>query len=251
MPYVLDIALVLILAVGVFIGVKRGCAKMLVRVVGTLLAVAVAASLSGQLAGGIFDGWLSGLIKTEIAEKLPELSSGNLSQTITEVLDGLPTFVVDFVEQQQVDLEAVAEQVWEQANGNAEQLKETVATSLTEQVVRPISVAVLTVLCFLLLLILLLIAVRLLASVVDKIFKLPLLGSLNKILGGALGMVQGVLWVAVAVMIIQLVAYSGGSEGLINPTVLEKTVLTKHILEINPLSAAIQEVSFQATALFN
>lgn len=249
MPYVLDIALVLILAVCVLIGIKRGCAKMLVRVVGTLLAVVVASSLSGQVAGAVFDGWLSESIQTAVSEKLPELSVGNLSSTVEEALNELPDFLVEFAQQQEVDIQAFADQIQQQAEGNSAQLKETVAATLTQQVVRPMAVALLTVICFLLLLLVLLIAVHFLAGVVDKLFKLPLLGTLNKTLGGVLGALQGVLWVAIAVTVIQLIACSSGSDGLMSAEVLEKTVLTKHLIAINPFSSVINEVSVQANTL--
>lgn len=251
MSYILDIVLVLILAVCVLLGVKRGCAKMLVRVGGTLLAVVIAASLSGQVAGFVFDTWLSDGIKAAVAENLPELNTGNLSVVLDEALDELPPFVLEFAEQQEVDMEAFAEDLLNQVDGNTASLRETVAVSVTEQVVRPVAVALLTVLCFLILLVVLLVVVHLLAGIVDKIFKLPLLGTLNKTLGGVLGAVQGVLWIAVVLAAIQLIAYSGGDEALINAEFLEGTVLTKYLVEINPLSTAISEVSVQANNLLN
>jgi uncharacterized membrane protein required for colicin V production len=245
----LDLALVLILVLCVFLGVRKGFAKMLVRVVGTVLAVLVAALLSGQVAGGIYDAFLNNGIQTAIRQQIPTVSAENIEEGIDEAIATLPEFILDFAEQQNLDLEALAGQVLEQVDDQAEDVSALAAETLSTQVVRPIAVSLLTLVCFFVLLIVLLIAVRLLAGIVDKVFNLPLLGTINKVLGGVLGAVQGVLWVLVAVTAIELIAGTGTVDSLLNAQVLDQTVLTKWLAGLNPITAEIRNLTGQIDSL--
>lgn len=66
MAYILDIAVILIFALAIFIGYRRGFVKSIIRLVGCLLALVIAGTLSGTIAGGIYDGFLAGKVKEQI-----------------------------------------------------------------------------------------------------------------------------------------------------------------------------------------
>lgn len=243
MSYILDVALVLILALCIFIGIKRGFAKMLVRVGGAILALVLAGLLSGQVAQGVFDTFLANNIKAGVMEQVPEMSADEVAEEIDHTLASLPGYVTVFIEQQNIDINAIADQAVEAVAGATGNVAETVVDTVMAHVVRPIAVALLTAVCFLVLLILLLIVVWILAVLVDKIFRLPLLGNLNKTLGALMGVLQGLLWVLLAATVIELIAYAGGADSLINRAVLESTWLTRWIAEINPITAGIGDLT--------
>ena len=110
-----------------------------------------------------------------------------------------------------------------------------IAATLSEKVVRPIAVLLLSMVCFFVLFILLVIVVLILAHVIGKVFKLPGLKQINGVLGAVLGVVEGVLWVLVAVTIVHFVALSSPADALISQASLDNSLLVKHLDAITPV----------------
>lgn len=244
MAYLWDGLLILILVAAILIGRKRGFAKMLVRVVGSILALVVAFSLSEQIAGGIFDSFLAKGIKEGIVEKVPDLSPDSVEEGVSAAIDKMPGYVTALMKQQNLDEKELAAHVADSLRSAAGgSPAETVADLIVTQVVRPLTVLLLRVICFLILLVLLLILVRVLARLVDRFFTLPVLRGVNRLLGAVLGAVQGVLLILVATALLQTVALSAAPDAPVGRDTLEQTYLVKTVIEHNPLASLAQQIS--------
>ena len=112
--------------------------------------------------------------------------------------------------------------------------KEEGAKELTEIVVEPIILMLIKIILFILAFSLLMVAVRFISSVLSKSLNLvPLVGPLNTFLGGALGLVQGVIIIIIAVLIIKLLISLTNNQILVfNRQTIEETYIFKHIYDI-------------------
>lgn len=117
-----------------------------------------------------------------------------------------------------------------------------VARSVVTYVVRPVAVSLLSMVAFLILFILFMIAVSLLARLVGKLLRLPVLRQVDGILGAVLGTVEGVVVSLVVVAVLQIVAASASSDAWITRQDIENTVIVSALGEINPITDALNVV---------
>lgn len=238
MAYILDVAVILLFVLAILIGIKRGFIKTVIRLVGCLLALVIAYSLSGVIAGGAYDTFLAPTVKEQIVAHVPSADTESLKDGLDAVMEQLPGFVRNAVDNNVGSTDQIVDYLEGSLNGNMESL----AATVSDKVVRPVAVAMLQMICFFVLFIVLMIVVIILSCVINKVFKLPLLKQANGVLGGILGAVEGVLWVFVAVTVIQLVASSSPADSLLSAQNLENSLLVSRLADINPITSMLHSL---------
>ncbi len=220
--YILDGILILIVALCIFIGYKRGFIRSILQLVGMLAAVVVAFTLSGMIAEWVYDEHLNQPIQDSIVESLHRDETPE-SDEIEEVLSVIPPFLRNALNVDQIAQDAMVV-ITEKVNETAESTAKTVA----ETVIRPVAVTVMRILLFIVLTVVLLLVVKLLLGIIKPITKLPVLRQADGALGAVIGVVKGLLFVLLAVAVMQLLA---SSDALITQTDIDNTVITKWIAE--------------------
>ncbi|MBR2337975.1 MAG: CvpA family protein [Clostridia bacterium] len=231
MAYILDGAIILILIVSVALGYRRGFIRSVVQLVGLIAAFVLAFSFSATLAGVVFDKFASQPLQESIAEALQENATSSASEQVETVLDALPEFLVNTLHADEA-AKAALDGLSQKMNESAPALAETVVVDI----LRPLAVALLRFVLFLLLFLVLMIAVKLITKLIKPITKLPLIRQTDGLLGAAVGLLKGVLFILVAVTIMQLLA---PSEILIKPEDLSGSFLANWIAEHNPIAAGL------------
>ena len=95
----------------------------------------------------------------------------------------------------------------------------------------------------LLILLLGIIAALLLSGLLDALVsRIPFVKEVNRSLGAVFGALEGVLLVLVFVGVVQIVAELGADTSPLNQTVLDKTLLTGPIAQINPIGSFFRSV---------
>lgn len=135
-----------------------------------------------------------------------------------------------------------AEEIVHSLEGQLTGSVETVAATISDKVIRPVAVVLLMLVCFFVLFIVLLIVFLILASLLSKVFKLPGLRQMDGALGAVLGGIEGVLWVLIAVTVIQLVATSTSSGSFISSADLQNSLLVSKLASINPITSMMDKV---------
>ena len=247
MAYLLDLAVILFFVLSIVIGCKRGVVKALSRLAGIVAAVVLAFLFCGPLASLAFDRWVGPSLQTTVAEKIEdsrETGENAIRTGVESALEALPAPVLNLMKNNgigtvdeiidRVDLSG-ADQLAQNADGIAEQL--------TAQVARPVIVTVLRVPAFLLILLLGIIAALLLSGLLDALVsRIPFVKGVNRSLGAVFGALEGVLLVLVFVGVVQIVAELGADTSPLNQTVLDKTLLTGPIAQINPIGSYFRSV---------
>ena len=237
MAYILDGAVILIFILAIFIGYKRGFVKAAIRLVGCILAAIIAGVLSPVIAGGIFDTFASDKLQQTISSGMTTTDASSAAEGIGKALESLPAPVLNALEACGLSSPAqIVENVKDSLNGTVDALSETVVT----KVLRPVAVALPQTLCFFILFILLMIVVGILAGLINKVFKLPLLKQMNGGLGAVVGAAEGLVLLFVAVTVVQLAAASSGADAFISQKDIDDSFVVSRMAEFNPLTGPIQ-----------
>ena len=196
MGALLDVVSVVILVVCIWSAARRGFVKTIIGFVGTLLAVA-AAAIFGPAAASVIRVRLVGpFFERTVGDYLMTYMSGvgesaeAFAEQFNQLLAEMPEVLEAYLRRFSVSPEEVRQSF---EASSLESAKDAAVSAIST----PLSQAVSNVLGFLLVFVAALLLIKLLTVMLDTAAKLPLLRSVNKGLGVALGAVQGVLIVLV------------------------------------------------------
>lgn len=190
-----DIVLVAVAIAVVAVCCKRGLLASLVSLLGTAAAVITAALLSPAAAGWVYDSFLAEKLEQSVSEGMAERLSA-----FAELIDRL---------------------------GMEESLH-----SATESAVRTVSVALITVIGFLIIFLLAMLLVRLLLAATRGVNRVPLLGGLNRLFGGVLGVGEAYfLLYVIGMAVTLLVSLSKNQWGWLNTGVVEETKILSWFIQ--------------------
>ncbi len=184
----IDIVLIVILLIFVIVGMCKGFANSVLSFVGTVVAFILAIILCDDLLRAIQPTNLYQSVKAFFENIFPVDNNAS-----TESL-GLPDFLVKALQELGADID----------------LSTAVATVLTN--------AILGFCCFLVILL----SIKIICFVLKKIFsvltQLPIIGLVNRLLGGALGLINGIFIVSAVLFIFSIFPISAldGLRNLIN-----------------------------------
>ncbi len=226
LPLILDIAVIVFLLVFVIVGFKKGFLKGLVGLIGTAVAIVIAILCAAPLAGFLEDTFgmttaISGNIENALngvdGFTVPMTDEG-LSAALANL--GIPGFLSDMI------IDVVA-----QLNIEGDP---TVA-----QVVAPVIAGFLaTAICGVGLFIVAAIVLNLLAGALSKLFdKIPVIGAINHILGLALGLIKGLIFVYIILGVCSVIPVQAVQDTLAETTVIQ------WLYETNLIMLAIENIS--------
>lgn len=232
MAIILDVAVVGIFALAVYLGYKRGFIKAISKLAAFVIAAVVAYLFCGSLAGTVFERAIAPAVEKSITPYL-ESADTDVTAAIESVKAKLPAFAREQLEEKGVDGSSLT------ALKGESKTPAQLAEEFTHGPVRLAAMPGLKMLCaivlFLVAMILALIALR----VVNKVFQLPVLHTLNGTLGLVAGVANGLILVIIAVAVLQIVAAAGTADSAINPTVMSETHVVRWLAQYNPFSSGL------------
>lgn len=171
----LDVIFVLIVAISVLIAVKKGFVRSLIEVIGYILAVVLAFSFSGIVAEYLYDNFLNETIVKAVETAIVENSSN--------VFNDLPGYIKMLIPSN-ADLNSILQSSSISVDTISEQVYVTI---------RPIAVNIIKTIASFVIFVICLIVSRVLAKLLNSLFKGVVFGTANKLLGGVLGAIKGVV----------------------------------------------------------
>lgn len=235
MSLAIDIILVVIFASFVLTAVKKGFILSLLEFAAVILALVLAYNFSPKVAETAYDGFVKEAtiktIETQIEENV------SLQETSTQaqlLLESIPDYMVSVADFMGVSVDDIKQSV-----ASSKLTSENVATELVEKIAQPIIIGALTALSFVVLAIVLLFVLKFLAQIIAKIFKIPVIKTVNKLLGGILGACKGFAVVLFICTILTVFFASGDNE---LATAVNDSVVVNLIDNVNPLVNSLKEI---------
>ncbi|MCI8497435.1 MAG: hypothetical protein HFE85_04190, partial [Clostridiales bacterium] len=180
MGWIWDILLIVILVLSISFASRKGFIRTLIELVGYVVALVAAAYLGSLLAGFVFETFIRGGMISSIQEQIEATGFTDIATGIQGAFEALPSFIADMVAMLGVTPATVAAQL--APDGVTAQ---TIAASVVDTAVRPALGGILQSVFHVIVFVALLFVVRRIASISRIVNKIPLVGDLNIVLGGA------------------------------------------------------------------
>ena len=187
LPLIIDIILVLIFVSCVFEGRKKGFVKTVLSLLATIISIIIAQEYASPVAE-----WFNGeFIHDRGVEWLTNLISENINNGSAYVLEMIPESIIRAAEPANVSVESLINGIGSSAEiaQIAEQIYSAAETVMIKVVITAIAFLVIYAIANAIL--------SIAVSFISGFFKLPVLKSLNKLFGGVLGAIKGVIAVCV------------------------------------------------------
>ena len=231
---VIDIILVAVFALFVYTAMKKGFMLSLLEFLAVIISFVLAYSLSPVVAEAAYDGFVEKQLVESVEDKIDEnFSLEETGEQAEQLLDAIPDYMVAFAESFGISVNDIKHDLAKEDLSN-----ENLATELVENIAQPIAIGALTVVSFLILAVVLQIILKVLARLISGVFKLPVIGSANKILGAILGACKGIVVVIFICTVLTVVFSSGDNE--IADAVNDSLVINA-LDEINPFIKSLKD----------
>ncbi len=205
MEFAVDIILLLVFASMLITGIVKGFVKSVLGMIAMAAAFFLAYQFSAVLAPVIYERFLSERVFDLISKNLVDASGATAAaKQASAVITSIPEFVINIAASLGIDTNGITEKI----NG-LDNKSTTIARELTDTVASPIITAVTHAILFALLLALIYILLMIIVRLIDKFFKLPFLKTANRLLGGVLGAVKGVILVFLLCVLFEIIAGIG------------------------------------------
>ncbi len=222
---VLDVAFVLTAVLMIREAYRRGFLQSIVQTAGYIAASVLAFWGSRALSEAIYQLFFRDRLRGSLEEALIAASdSGDFAGRLEQVMETLPEFLQNLLASAGMSAEALAGRL----SGSVEESAAQLSNLLLETAVHPLLVMLLQGICFFLLFGAAMVLVRCLVKLLRGVRRIPLIGAVNALLGGAMGVIQAaVVWFVIAVAIDFLISLTGGFEWL-NAGTVQESFLFRH-----------------------
>ncbi len=235
MSIILDVILLTVFAAFIFTAAKKGFMLSLLELISVIVALTLSYQFSPVVAQAAYDNIVEESIIETVETQIDEnLNISSSTAQAEMVLESMPGFMVSFASSLGIEFEEVKAKITSETFS-----AENLATELVDKIAQPIVVTALTAISFLLLSAVLLFALKWVAGLLSKIFKLPLIGTVNKVLGGVLGACKGVM-VIIFISTILKVLFAGGESEI--STMVNGSYVVGLLDNINPFVKSLTEI---------
>ncbi len=227
MALAVDISIVLIIALIVWRSAVHGFVRTVIEVVGYVLSAIIALSLSSVIADAVYDNMLRPKVISAVQTAADEtsVSAENFAEG---VWDNLPSFIsgtVEFFGSKEDAIGGIGSCV--QKGGNS------AAQNIADKAVKPIAINLVRTLSSTIMFIILLAVVKFLAKAVNRMFSIPVIGSINATLGGVIGVAKGFVLVFVLVFVIRIAVNAmSGEFWIFNDKLINETYLFRFVYDL-------------------
>ncbi len=244
----IDLIIVGIVVICARKGAKNGFAKTLVGFFAFAVAIVLAGVLCAPAANLVYDKGLREPIENTVYSTVEENFVGGelvgtteqISQFVDEGISKLPSFI-----KRLTGIEDKKDAVLETVN----ELKSAEIKEITDEIVAkyvgPVVIRILSIFVFIILFVVLLLICKLLSKGLKLVNKLPLIGKLNALLGGVLGLLQGAIIVLIISWVLVAITSDGGSFlGIISAETIGSSLVLKTVSTYNPLNLILSKLTF-------
>lgn len=202
MNYIIDIVLIGIFLLIVFLGAKKGFIVTITDLISGIVAVVAAKLASTGVAEFIYNNILKESVTQFLSEKYADVQTGlsGILDNAFSVFDFLPDGTIAFMQTAGVlDAQSISENII----GSI-----TTVEQLEAEVVSPVILSVLGIICFSVLSVVFVILFKLVGRLVAKLITISKLAEkLDSILGAVFGLVKGGLYVVIIAAVMCVVSF--------------------------------------------
>lgn len=191
MGVTLDILVIIIIAIFVALGFKKGALKTVISVVGTLIASSISVFFSGPIARWIYDS----MIKTSFDEKIEDAmklaAQTGSSDIINKIYDTLPQFVNNSLFNF-----GISDKELSAATSNGAQA--------IESLISPIVISFISIITAFIIFVILMVVIKIISKFICAAVDNSAIGVVNRFFGALIGLIEGFIIVFVIMFVLRL-----------------------------------------------
>lgn len=191
LPLVFDAIIILIFVMCILDGRKKGFIKMILTVISAVFCFVIAKEFSESVAAWLNENFVHSALSSAIANSISE----NFNDGTQAVLAALPQTLTDAVSQMGFSVEETVSGLSSQAN--VAQAAESITSAAEGVLVLPL----LNIISFIVIFLACRFVFGFVTGFINTIFKLPVIKGINKLAGGILGAVKGIIVVSVVSLV--------------------------------------------------
>lgn len=206
MSIFLDLVLLALLVMFVVLGAKKGFVKALLDGFSTLIAGVLAYTFVDPASQYAYDSFVRGILKNRLNNALSSSANdyNTVAEKVEELIIKIPDSAINFSEKIGFNVSGMLEALVEK-NSDKEVLVEAIMTDILDKIMMPLVETVTLIILFVLFILAMKVVVWFLDGIVKKI---PVIKETDKIFGGILGILKGVVVVLVVCLILAFMAKS-------------------------------------------
>ena len=186
-----DIALIIILVATVIGSMRKGFLKCILSLICVVVAITAATTFNAPLAEWSYDSVLDSIVTAKVEESMINgMESIDAALTVEAITQAIPQFLVDSIAQMGIDISSVTDSI-----DSLNLSTHDTAQNISQQIIKPAAMVLLGILAYILIFVFVRFLTGMVANVLAKIVKLPVLNGVNKLLGAILGAVKGLILV--------------------------------------------------------
>ena len=228
----LDVIVIVIIISLILTARRKGFLSSVVKLIGSLISLAVAMYYCSPLANWVYRVFLEKRILEAVSDNIGELSAQSLEAFaigLESTFNSLPAFIGQLLQSSS----AGALENWYEAFLYSDTISR--AAAMTNSVIAPIVISLLKAIVFCVIFGVLSMAVNRLSQVLHTVNAIPVIGGINSLLGGVLGLVQGMLYVFVLAAVVWiLISVTGDSLSFITNKIINDSHLFKYFYNAGP-----------------
>ncbi len=203
-----DLIFIGILVLFTLLGVKKRASKTLMGFIVFVLSALLACLLSSVVADIIYDLFIRQGIVNSVNNKIAASNADTADALVSAALSVIPALALSVFSYFGVSNTELTDYLSDAAKGGSDRLAQSVADA-----VKAPMTGLLSLVLIIILFIVFMIVLKILSRIILKIFKLPVINTVDAILGGVFGFVQGIIIVIIVSVVLKLLipTLSGGS----------------------------------------
>lgn len=234
MAYIIDILIIALFVFLVVAAYKKGFVSTVIDTFAVAISAVVSYKFFEPVAESAYNLLIRDLVETRFTRVLDEVSSSlSIADKVTAMIDGLPQGAVKLAEVMGVNFNSLALSMSSSGNLSNDEL----ISLAVDKIGHTIMINVTEVVTFIAMFIIITIALKFLAGIFKKANDIPLLGKLNALLGGVIGVVKAAAIVFVVCTAFYFIVGMSGAGPVIEA--INNSRIYAVIVENNPIITLI------------
>nr|MBQ4319135.1 CvpA family protein [Clostridia bacterium] len=233
MSIIIDILLVAIIVIGVAVGVKKGFVRSVMNFVTFIASFICAWQFTPILAEYYCNSHIMSKVTGAVSDAISAIIGNGVSAvTLDDLIAEQPPAFSDIVNRYSASIEELERFYYNQTASGAEAIQH----SVSEFIAGPVAETLAVVLAFLSIFLGVTVVLTLAAAILDLIFKLPVLNTLNRVLGCMIGAFCGLLytWAAAIVLVAVIPSLTALYPEVFSESLFENSILLNVFYDYNP-----------------
>lgn len=212
---VADIIIIAVFALLFFIDFKRGIAITILNVAGVALTGFLAYHISNFLASWVYTAFVQQTLTTNLQQMI---DTQGINSAIANSFSALPNWVMGML-RFFLSIFGLDSSVYTNDFQVPNSAAAAVSTSVVENLIQPVIIGMFRLVIGVVISIIIFIIIKILVKKLARVFKIPVVKQINKLLGGVLGLTEAAILVFFAVNIFSGVLEFSNPEMLNNPMI--------------------------------